>query len=94
MSDFEHVQTSSARTQLETWHAGRGSKSFLRACIPTWSHNAVYGPEEETKNPLKLLAMVGPMGWLYFFSGWFAWTCDGYDFFAVWVRTPVVLLSC
>ena len=21
--------------------------------------------------------------WLMFFSGWFAWTCDGYDFFAV-----------
>jgi len=54
--------------------------------IPTW-----YTPPTEettTKNPFKLLGMVGPMGWALFFSGWFAWTCDGYDYFAVPLTVP------
>ena len=77
-----HGHDGSASSQLATWHANRGDKSFLQAMIPSW-HAPAYGAAPVTKNPFKLLAMVDRMGWLYFFSGWFAWTCDGYDFFAV-----------
>ncbi|KAI9636346.1 carboxylic acid transport protein [Dioszegia hungarica] len=77
----------SVKDQLATWHVGRGNKSFARAMIPTW-----YSPpsteERTTKNPFKLLGMIDRMGWLLFFSGWFAWTCDGYDYFAVPLTVP------
>lgn len=75
------------KQQLDTWHVNRGNKSFIRAMIPTW-----YTPPPQdnptTKNPFKLFAMIGPMGWALFFSGWFAWTCDGYDYFAVPLTVP------
>jgi len=74
--------------QLSVWHANRGNKTFAQALIPTWR---TANRAEGTKNPFKLLAMVSPFGWLMFFSGWFAWTCDGYDYFAV--SLTVSLLS-
>ncbi|GFZ47800.1 hypothetical protein JCM24511_05547 [Saitozyma sp. JCM 24511] len=77
-----HAPTASVKDQLAGWHAGRGNKSFARAMIPSWKTPPTQA-EPETKNPFKLVAMVSPMGWLMFFSGWFAWTCDGYDYFAV-----------
>ena len=80
--DLDPHRTASVSAQLATWHAGRGNRSFLSAMIPRWRKLTV---EEQkiTKNPVKLLMMVNLRGWLMFFSGWFAWTCDGYDFFAV-----------
>ena len=74
--------SASFKSQLATWHANRGNKSFLSAMIPR-GHVPVDGEEQVTKNPIKLLRMVDRKGWLFFLSGWFAWTCDGYDFFAV-----------
>jgi SHS family lactate transporter-like MFS transporter len=46
--------------------------------IPTW-HTPPAGEERVTKNPFKLLGMVGPFAWMMFFSGWLAWTMDGYE---------------
>jgi SHS family lactate transporter-like MFS transporter len=85
--DTYHEETrvrpsASFKSQIATWHANRGNKSFLSAMIPR-AHVPVDGEEIVTKNPIKLLRMVDLTGWLFFFSGWFAWTCDGYDFFAV-----------
>ena len=80
--EFENVRFATVHEQLSDWRPDN-DKGFLRSCIPTWYHNPVYASEKETKNPIKLLGMISPMGWLVFFSGWFAWTCDGYDFFAV-----------
>ena len=74
--------SASFKSQLSTWHANRGTKSFLAAMIPR-AHVPVAGEEATTKNPIKLFRMVSLTGWLFFLSGWFAWTCDGYDFFAV-----------
>ncbi|SPO37847.1 related to carboxylic acid transport protein JEN1 [Pseudozyma flocculosa] len=34
-------------------------------------------------NPFKLCAMLTPMQWAMFFSGWLAWTMDAWDFFSV-----------
>jgi SHS family lactate transporter-like MFS transporter len=45
--------------------------------IPTWQTPAV--EDKVTKNPFKLLGMVSGFGWLMFFSGWLAWTMDGYE---------------
>ena len=96
--------SSSISSQLPTWHANRGDRSFASALVPRWNTQK-YG-EELTKNPFKLFGMVSPFGWAMFFrsvglpllpiyspssrasligwtSGWFAWTCDGYDYFAV-----------
>jgi len=78
----EFTKSRSVKSQLAAWHANRGDKSFARAMIPTWN-TAVTGEEGVTKNPFKLLRMVSGYGWLMFFSGWWAWTCDGYDYFAV-----------
>ncbi|ORY30339.1 major facilitator superfamily domain-containing protein [Naematelia encephala] len=78
----ENVPKASIKAQLSVWHAGRGTKSFARAIIPSWK-GTNHGGEKTTKNPFKLLAMVSFKAWLMFFSGWFAWTCDGYDYFAV-----------
>ncbi|CAD6584508.1 MAG: hypothetical protein TREMPRED_003853 [Tremellales sp. Tagirdzhanova-0007] len=75
------IPTASIGSQLATWHANRGDKSIARAVIPSWQTES-HG-EKTTKNPFKLFAMVSPFGWAMFFSGWFAWTCDGYDYFAV-----------
>lgn len=85
--DLANVDRSSIKEQLAVWHANRGDRSFASAMIPRWHKPA----EEEfptTKNPFKLFAMIGPMGWALFFSGWFAWTCDGYDYFAVPLTVP------
>jgi len=86
-ADTVHEETrvrpsASLKSQLSTWHANRGNKSFLAAMIPR-GHVPIAGEEAVTKNPIKLLRMVSLSGWLFFLSGWFAWTCDGYDFFAV-----------
>lgn len=64
---LDHVPTARASDQLATWHANRGSKSILRAMIPTWQKPPV-GEEKITKNPFKLLGMVSPFAWLMFFS--------------------------
>lgn len=76
------VPSGSIKSQLSAWHANRGNSSIGRAIVPTWRTHAV-ATETTTKNPFKLFAMVSPFGWAMFFSGWFAWTCDGYDYFAV-----------
>ncbi|WWC59556.1 uncharacterized protein I303_102112 [Kwoniella dejecticola CBS 10117] len=78
----QHHHSASIKDQLATWHANRGDKSFLRAMIPS-IRGTPYGETPTTKNPLKVIAMVSPFGWLMFFSGWFCWTMDGFDFFAV-----------
>ena len=66
--DLNHVDRSSLSDQLAVWHANRGNRSFKSAMIPRW-----HKPAEEdiptTKNPFKLIRMVGPMGWALFFSG-------------------------
>jgi SHS family lactate transporter-like MFS transporter len=95
--DHHHVNTASIKEQLATWHVGRGDKSFARAMIPT-TYTPPSSEERVTKNPFKLLGMLDRTAWLLFFSGWyvvpsilyvkadqcrFAWTCDGYDYFAV-----------
>jgi SHS family lactate transporter-like MFS transporter len=72
------VPSASIKSQLATWHSNRNNKSFLRAMIPTW-HTPPAGEERVTKNPFKLLGMVGPFAWMMFFSGWLAWTMDGYE---------------
>lgn len=66
----------SISAQLGAWHANRGSKSFARAMIPSWKTQE--SEDEVIYNPVKLLGMLKPMDWAYFFTGWFAWTCDGY----------------
>lgn len=75
-------RSSSIRDQLAAWHANRGDRSFLRCMIPSL-RQPVAGEEPETKNPFKIIRAVSPFGWLMFFSGWLAWTIDGYDFFCV-----------
>ncbi|OXC70502.1 hypothetical protein AYX13_00977 [Cryptococcus neoformans] len=75
-------RSSSIRDQLAAWHANRGGKSFLRCMIPSL-RQPVAGEEPETKNPFKIIRTVPLFGWLMFFSGWLAWTVDGYDFFCV-----------
>ncbi|RXK36287.1 MFS transporter, SHS family, lactate transporter [Tremella mesenterica] len=83
------VQRASISSQLATWHADRGDKTFIQAMIPRIHHPA--NGIKVTKNPFKLLAMVSLYpGWLMFFSGWFAWTCDGYDYFAVSLTIPLL----
>lgn len=74
------VKAASIGQQLQTWRAGRERQGFLRSCIPTFRAER---DENATANPFKLFAMVSARSWLLFFSGWFAWTCDGYDYFAV-----------
>lgn len=66
--DLDHVDRSSIKEQLAVWHANRGNRSFASAMIPRW-HKAPEGEFPTTKNPFKLLSMVGPMGWALFFSG-------------------------
>ncbi|WVR04696.1 hypothetical protein IAU60_001707 [Kwoniella sp. DSM 27419] len=75
-------RTASAKEQLALWHADRGDKSFVRCMIPTIKGTA-FGQEPPPKNPLTLIKMVSPFAWMMFFSGWLAWTVDGYDFFCV-----------
>jgi hypothetical protein len=43
--------------------------------VPSWKAS-VYDADV-TFNPIKLFAMVQPLDWLYFLTGWFAWTADG-----------------
>ncbi|KAL1409553.1 hypothetical protein Q8F55_003537 [Vanrija albida] len=71
----------SVRGQLAGWHANRGDRSFLRAMIPRWKAGTT--DDEVIYNPIRLLATMKAMDWMYFLCGWWAWTCDGYDFFAV-----------
>lgn len=90
-------QGASVASQLSAWHGQRGNKSFLRAMVSSPRQHLEYD-DEATKNPIKLLASLSPFAWLIFFSvgrnfgtraddqGWFAWTCDGYDFFCVILR--------
>ncbi|WVQ75950.1 hypothetical protein IAR50_005585 [Cryptococcus sp. DSM 104548] len=78
----ERKRSASIKDQLRGWHANRGDRSFLRSIIPS-IRQPVGGEEPETKNPFKQLAAVPPYAWLLFFSGWLAWTVDGYDFFCV-----------
>lgn len=66
--DLNNVDRSSVKEQLAVWHANRGDRSFASAMIPRW-HKAAEEDIPTTKNPFKLLAMVGPMGWALFFSG-------------------------
>lgn len=72
--------TASIRSQLEVWHANRGNKSILRAIIPPWCPNK---EAKTSKNLFALLREITWRHWLIFFSGWFCWTCDGYDYFCV-----------
>ncbi|TXT13154.1 hypothetical protein VHUM_01555 [Vanrija humicola] len=72
----------SFKGQLEGWHADRGNKSFLQAAIPSWRKKG-NSDDEVVYNPIKLVGLLGWRDWLYFFSGWWAWTCDGFDYFAV-----------
>ncbi|WVO16608.1 hypothetical protein L204_104287 [Cryptococcus depauperatus] len=74
--------SASAKDQLAVWHANRGTKPFWRCMIPS-VRQPVGGEEPETKNPFKIIRTVSGFGWLMFFSGWLAWTVDGYDFFCV-----------
>ncbi|WWC86814.1 uncharacterized protein L201_001693 [Kwoniella dendrophila CBS 6074] len=74
--------SASVKDQLATWHANRGDRSFARMMIPS-PKGTTPGITPTTKNPFKLMAMVSPFAWLMFFSGWLAWTIDGYDFFCV-----------
>lgn len=69
----DYVDPTSIKAQLDDWHADRGGKSFAAAMIPTWSHHN-NTEDKVIHNPFKLLALVKGMDWLYFFSGWFAWT--------------------
>ncbi|GMK58600.1 hypothetical protein CspeluHIS016_0600420 [Cutaneotrichosporon spelunceum] len=72
------------RGQLAGWHADReDGRSFLRAMIPSWKTER--SADDVIYNPFRLLGMVKAMDWLYFISGWFAWTVDGFDFFTVTV---------
>ncbi|KAK4687269.1 MFS transporter, SHS family, lactate transporter, partial [Tremellales sp. Uapishka_1] len=86
-SETEHTRTKHSAAigpQLATWHANRlPGTSIARSVIPTWTGSKVGSEDKVTKNPFKLLGMVSGFGWMMFFSGWFAWTCDGYDYFAV-----------
>ncbi|BEI91458.1 uncharacterized protein CcaverHIS019_0402780 [Cutaneotrichosporon cavernicola] len=78
--DEERVHGYSIRAQLEGWHANRGSKSIARAMIPPWC------PEKDQPtelNPFKFLRQLTWLNWAMFFCGWWAWTCDGFDYFAV-----------
>lgn len=43
--------------------------------FPSWKTER--GADDVIYNPFKLLGMVKAMDWLYFISGWFAWTVDG-----------------
>ncbi|WVF69702.1 hypothetical protein IAT40_004481 [Kwoniella sp. CBS 6097] len=79
----QHRHSASIKDQLATWHANRGNKSFVRAMIPSPFREKVPGEIEVPKNPITLFRMVSPFAWLMFFSGWLAWTIDGYDFFCV-----------
>lgn len=72
---------SSFRGQLQGWHADREDRTFLRAMVPSWKTER--SADDVIYNPFKLLGMVKAMDWLYFISGWFAWTVDGFDFFTV-----------
>ncbi|ORX39588.1 major facilitator superfamily domain-containing protein [Kockovaella imperatae] len=75
-----HETDWSFKTQLVGWHA-TDEASFLRRMIPTWSSKS--GSPDYGKNPLKALKSMSGQAWLMFIVGWFAWTCDGYDFFCV-----------
>lgn len=74
--------SASLKSQLATWHANRGDRSFWSMVIPRW-RVADTENSGETKNPIKLFRMVDGRSWLLFISAWWAWTVDGYDFFAV-----------
>nr|XP_019008395.1 MFS transporter, SHS family, lactate transporter [Kwoniella pini CBS 10737]OCF47176.1 MFS transporter, SHS family, lactate transporter [Kwoniella pini CBS 10737] len=78
----QHRHSASVKDQLATWHANRGDRSFVRCMIPS-IRGTPPGELPTTKNPIKLFRMVSPFAWLMFFSGWLAWTVDGYDFFCV-----------
>ncbi len=67
--------------QLAGWHADRDDRTFFRSMFPSWKTER--SADDVIYNPFKLMAMVKPMDWLYFISGWFAWTVDGFDFFTV-----------
>ncbi|WVQ83141.1 hypothetical protein IAT38_005279 [Cryptococcus sp. DSM 104549] len=75
-------KSASIKDQLRGWHANRGDKSFLYSMVPRL-RQPLDGEVAETKNPIKIFRSVSGFGWLMFFSGWLAWTVDGYDFFCV-----------
>ena len=60
------VASASIASQLSTWHANRGNKSFASAMIPR--AHAEIASEHVTKNPIKLFRMVSLPAWLMFFS--------------------------
>lgn len=62
--------------QLDTWHGGRGDKSFLMAMIPTPTN--IRRHEDMPKNPFKVLQRMSLLGYAAFFTGWLCWMCDGY----------------
>ncbi|KLT42908.1 carboxylic acid transporter [Cutaneotrichosporon oleaginosum] len=78
--DEERIHGYSIRAQLEGWHANRGSKSIARAIIPPWCPEK---SEPTELNPLKFLKELTWLNWALFLCGWWAWTCDGFDYFAV-----------
>lgn len=66
----------SIRSQLEVWHADRGNKSIAGAIIPL-PRKSEDGPKGGPKALWAALREMSWMSWALFFSGWFAWTCDG-----------------
>ena len=75
------VFRSTLRAQLAVWHANRCNKSILSAMTPWYKSCAT---EASTNiNPLTPLGTISWSSWCLVFSGWFAWMCDGFDYFAV-----------
>ena len=60
------VASASISSQLATWHANRGNKSFMSAMIPR-AHSEI-ASEHVTRNPITLFRMVSLPAWLMFFS--------------------------
>ncbi|CDZ98630.1 Major facilitator superfamily domain, general substrate transporter [Phaffia rhodozyma] len=60
---------------------------YFKNLIPTIPSKAdrQTGDDEEqvVYNPFKIFAMISPISWALYASGWFAWTMDAFDFFAV-----------
>jgi len=59
--------SASLKSQLATWHANRGDRSFLSMVIPRW-RVADTENSGETKNPIKLFRMVDGRSWLLFIA--------------------------
>ncbi|KAF2177109.1 carboxylic acid transport protein, partial [Zopfia rhizophila CBS 207.26] len=50
------------------------------------SHTEWQAPEP-LKNPISLMAQLGPKDWLFFIVGFCAWTADAFDFHALSIQT-------